>query len=43
MFAVAGSVSRVTVTLLNKPVIVNVVVAFPTTRPADADVNVAEK
>ena len=41
--AVAGSVSRVTVTALNKPVIENVVVAFAVTRPAEADVNVAEK
>jgi hypothetical protein len=36
-------VSRVTVTLLKRPVIENVVEAFAVTRPADADVNVAEK
>ena len=40
MFAVAGSVSRDTVTLLNKPVIENVVEALATTSPAEADVNV---
>ena len=34
MFAVAGSVSRVTVTLLKRPAIANVVEAFATVTPA---------
>jgi hypothetical protein len=41
--AVAGSVSRVTETLLSSPEIANVVEAFAVTRPAVADVNVAWK